>query len=72
MASPHTAGVAALVLATAIPSEYDADSDGLWSPAEVRTALRGTADDLGPEGHDTFYGHGLVDAEEATTGSETN
>jgi subtilisin len=72
MASPHTAGTVALMLAVAIPAGFDADSDGVWDPAEVHNALAATADDLGTTGHDNFYGYGLVDAEEATTGSETN
>jgi len=61
MASPHVAGVVALMLGA-----------GVLSPAEVRAALQATADDLGATGHDNFYGYGLVDAEESTTGSQTN
>jgi subtilisin family serine protease len=72
MASPHVAGVAALLLAMPVQAAYDVDLDGAWSPAEIRTALIATADDLGEPGHDMLYGHGLVDAEEAVTGIETN
>jgi subtilisin family serine protease len=60
MASPHTAGVVALMLS---------DSPGM-SPAQVRSTLQSTADDLGAPGHDVFYGYGLVDAQEAVTGVE--
>ena len=55
MASPHVAGVAALV----------------WShfptltAAEIRSALIASAEDLGPDGRDDEYGYGLVDAQEA-------
>jgi len=54
MASPHVAGVAALVIA----------GEGL-SNVEVRTRLQVTADDLGAAGKDSQYGYGLVDADEA-------
>ena len=55
MASPHVAGTAALVMA-AYPN---------CTNAQVRTQLRNTADDLGASGTDTWYGWGLVDADEA-------
>jgi hypothetical protein len=55
MASPHVAGVAALVLA----------AGRFTSPAEVRNQLFLTADDLGAPGRDPHYGFGLVDADEA-------
>ena len=54
MASPHVAGVAALVIASGI-------SDAMG----VRTKLQETADDLGATGWDSKYGWGLVDADEA-------
>lgn len=53
MATPHVAGVAALVIAGGV------------SPGEARQALQETADDLGPDGWDAKYGYGLVDADEA-------
>ncbi len=52
MASPHVAGVAALVLAVN-PS---------FSPEEVWQVLRSTADDVGDPGPDEDSGYGLVDA----------
>ena len=61
MASPHVAGTVALLLAA---------NPGL-TPDEVRTTLQTTADDIGAQGFDNYYGHGLVDAEEAVTGTET-
>lgn len=51
MASPHVAGVAALVIAHGKAT----------TPADVRTALESTADDLGTNGRDNTYGYGLVD-----------
>jgi subtilisin family serine protease len=61
MAAPHVAGTAALVLAA---------NPGL-NPDDVRATLQAAADDLGAEGFDNYYGHGLVDAEQAATGVET-
>ncbi|MFQ6026862.1 MAG: S8 family serine peptidase, partial [Dehalococcoidia bacterium] len=51
MASPHAAGVAALVFAA-----------GDVSASEVRQILTGTAVDLGDSGRDPQFGYGLVDA----------
>lgn len=61
MASPHVAGVAALVLTT-IPGAYDLDADGVWDPQEVQNKLEATATDLGSAGYDNLYGAGLVNA----------
>ncbi len=52
MATPHVAGVAALVW-SANPS---------LSAAELRNILAETAEDLGPRGRDARYGFGLVQA----------
>ena len=52
MASPHAAGVAALI--RAINPHY--------TPRDVRAALINTAKDLGAPGWDKLYGYGLVDA----------
>jgi serine protease len=59
MASPHVAGVAALLIAN---GNADTDGDGVSSPDEVRAALQGTATDLGAPGWDQIYGWGLLDA----------
>ncbi|TFH13182.1 MAG: peptidase S8 [Lentisphaerales bacterium] len=58
-ACPHVSGVVALVLSLS-PD---------MSPAEVRTLLEQTAEDLGSAGRDGFFGSGLVDAEAAVTGA---
>lgn len=55
MATPHVSGVAALVWS----------HDTSWSNAEIRQALRDSAEDLGPAGYDTAYGYGLVQAKAA-------
>lgn len=61
MASPHVTGVATLVIAAGI-----ADTTGVKGVAdEVRLRLQTTADDLGTAGHDSNFGYGLVDADEA-------
>jgi subtilisin family serine protease len=60
MASPHVAGVVALVWAV---------NTG-WENDDVRVRLRDTADDLGTTGWDSEFGYGLVNAAEAA-GVET-
>ena len=57
MATPHVAGVAALVWS----------QDLTCSNSEVRTALTTSAMDLGPTGRDNAYGYGLVQASDAVT-----
>jgi serine protease len=56
MASPHVAGVAALLISKA---------GGSMTPTAVRAALQNTATDLGPAGWDQHYGYGLVNANAA-------
>ncbi|MGA2915248.1 MAG: S8 family serine peptidase [Sedimentisphaerales bacterium] len=53
MATPHVAGVAALVFAAA---------NSNITPAEVSNILFDTAQDLGTSGRDDYFGYGLVDA----------
>ena len=60
MASPHVAGVAALVTAVA-PN---------LSPDDVELALEGSAVDLGTPGRDDVFGRGLVDALAAVEAAE--
>ena len=52
MASPHVAGVAALI------KSLHQD----WGPDQIRQALTDTAHDLGDPGRDDAYGNGLLDA----------
>ncbi len=77
MAAPHVAASAALALKS-IPDTasdlsgnciaiYDTNCDGAWSPAEIQHKLEATAVDLGAEGLDDIYGHGLVNAYAAFT-----
>jgi subtilisin family serine protease len=54
MASPHAAGVAALIAA-----------EGTATPAQIRAKLQQTADDLGQSGVDPAYGKGRVNAARA-------
>jgi subtilisin family serine protease len=54
MASPHVAGVAALIA-----------SDGITSPAQIGARIRQSADDLGQPGTDPAYGAGRVNAARA-------
>jgi serine protease len=56
MASPHVAGVAALLISKA---------GGSMTPDAVRAALQNTATDLGPAGWDQHYGYGEVNASAA-------
>ena len=51
MATPHVAGVAALVIAA-----------GVSGPDNVRNVLQSTAEDHGAAGWDSEYGSGIVDA----------
>ena len=55
MATPHAAGVAALVWS----------NDPSWTHQQIRDALAATALDLGAAGRDNAYGHGLVQAKAA-------
>ena len=59
---PHGVGVAALVL-SANPE---------MNPWEVKVLLESTAVDLGPKGHDTQYGAGLLDALAAVRQAKKN
>jgi hypothetical protein len=55
MATPHVAGVAALLKSFKLNA----------SPGEIRGAIELTAIDLGSSGRDNYYGHGLIDVEAA-------
>jgi lantibiotic leader peptide-processing serine protease len=53
MASPHVAGVAALIIGA---------NGGDMSPAQVKAKLKQSSLDLGKPGRDDVFGHGRVDA----------
>jgi subtilisin family serine protease len=55
MATPHVAAVTALVWS----------ANPLWKPAQVRNALKRSAEDLGGAGRDVYFGHGLARAQAA-------
>jgi subtilisin family serine protease len=57
MASPHVAGVAAMLM-----------HQGIKNPAAIEDALEKTAIDLGTPGRDDLYGFGLIDARNALFG----
>lgn len=57
MASPHVAGLAALILSR---------NPGL-PPAQVRQLIEATVTDLGPTGRDIYFGHGRINAYLALT-----
>ena len=59
MASPHVAGVAALVISSGTVA--DMNGNGRIND-EVRAIVNATATDLGTIGKDTQYGYGLVNA----------
>lgn len=59
MATPHVTGTAALILA----------KNPTLTNEDARNILQTTAEDLGEEGFDVYYGYGLVDAEKATLSS---
>ncbi|MBN1409166.1 MAG: S8 family serine peptidase [Calditrichaceae bacterium] len=58
MATPHVAGVAALIIEK---------TGGNLNPAQVEVLLKQSADDLGKPGKDDYYGHGRVNAYKAVT-----
>ncbi len=52
MATPHVAGLAALILSR----------NPTLTPTQVQDLIESTADDLGPTGRDIFYGAGRINA----------
>jgi subtilisin family serine protease len=69
MASPHAAGVAALIV-----SQYGKlkDGDVVLSPDSVQSRLQASSIDQGRKGNDECFGHGRVNAHRAVTGNGSN
>jgi subtilisin len=65
MSCAHVSGSIALLLNSDIPTDYDTNTNGKWDPAEVRSILHDTADDIGQEGKDQQYGYGIVNINQA-------
>ena len=65
MASPHAAGVAALIVSQF--GRLGEDGDVKLSPQTVENYLQGTAIDIGLEGYDECFGNGRIDALRAVT-----
>ncbi len=66
MASPHAAGVAALIVSRY--GKLGADGDVEMKPDQVQAKLQGTAVDIGLSGYDALFGYGRVDALRAVGG----
>lgn len=63
MASPHAAGVAALIVSQFGRVGTDAgEPDVVMRPQEVESYLQGTVIDQGLPGYDECFGHGRIDA----------
>jgi len=60
MASPHAAGVAALIVSQF--GTLGSDGDVKLSPTTVESILQGTAIDQGLSGYDECFGHGRINA----------
>lgn len=61
MASPHVAGLAALIWS----------QNPSWTNQEVRAQIRATAQDLGSSGWDSKFGYGRIDADAALNSQQT-
>jgi serine protease len=59
MAAPHVSATAALVIASGVIGARP-------TPAAIEARLKQTSTDLGPPGHDTRYGAGMLNAAAAT------
>jgi subtilisin family serine protease len=65
MASPHAAGVAALIVSQF--GRLDQDGDVKLPPQKVESLLQSTAIDIGEPGYDECFGNGRIDALRAVT-----
>ena len=70
MASPHAAGVAALIVSQF--GRLDGDGDVKLSPGKVESYLQATTVDLGLNGYDMCFGNGRVDAVRAVLHDTAN
>jgi subtilisin family serine protease len=70
MASPHAAGVAALIVSQF--GTLGPDGDMKLSPTKVESLLQGTAVDIGLAGYDECFGNGRIDALRAVTGDTSS
>jgi subtilisin family serine protease len=70
MASPHAAGVAALIVSQF--GSLGADGDVRLSPTKVEALLQGAAVDIGLPGYDECFGNGRIDALRAVTGDTSS
>jgi lantibiotic leader peptide-processing serine protease len=70
MASPHAAGVAALIVSQF--GKLGSDGDVKMSPGAVEDILKGTAVDQGVPGYDECFGHGRIDALRAVQKQTSN
>jgi hypothetical protein len=60
MASPHAAGLAALIVSRY--GRLGKDGDVVLAPAEVERIMERSAVDIGLAGYDTCFGNGRIDA----------
>jgi subtilisin family serine protease len=60
MASPHTTGLAALIVSRF--GKSDGNGGLKWAPDKVWAKMRATAIDIGKKGYDKCYGYGRIDA----------
>jgi lantibiotic leader peptide-processing serine protease len=67
MASPHTTGVAALIVSQL--GKLGSDGDVKSSPAAVEELLQRSAIDIGLTGYDMCFGHGRINALRAVSGT---
>jgi subtilisin family serine protease len=69
MASPHTTGVAALII-----SQFGKSKNGNWQlgPDKVNYRLVESAVDIGAAGRDKCFGYGRIDALRAVNGATNN
>lgn len=65
MSCAHVTGSIALLLYSEVPANYDTNTNEKWDPAELRSILHDTADDIGQEGMDQQFGYGLININQA-------